>query len=64
MMFGATMMGWGKYVVMGSAFLFGLGTLFLIYGVSRRRGITSETVILCGVCLMYLFLALSSLALP
>jgi iron complex transport system permease protein len=60
MMFGATMMGWGKYVVIGSAFLFGLGTLFLIYGVSRRRGITSETVILCGVCLMYLFLALSS----
>jgi iron complex transport system permease protein len=60
MMFGASMMGWGKYMVMGSAFLFGLGALFLIYGISQRRGITSETVILCGVCLMYLFLALSS----
>jgi iron complex transport system permease protein len=54
------MVGGGKYVVIGSAFLFGLGALLLIYGISRRRGTTPETVILCGICLMYLFLALSS----
>jgi len=60
MVCGATMAGGDRYVVIASAFLFGLGALVLIYGISRRRGATPEMVILCGIALMYLFLALSS----
>ena len=50
------------FVKVGFAFFFGMLALFLIYGISKRRGMTSETVILCGICLMYLFLALTSVA--
>ena len=53
--------GVGMGLNVGFAFFFGMLALFLIYGISKRRGMTSETVILCGICLMYLFLALTSL---
>ncbi|VUT25208.1 MAG: Cobalamin import system permease protein BtuC [Candidatus Methanolliviera sp. GoM_oil] len=54
--------GVGMGLNVGFAFFFGMLALFLIYGISKRRGMTPETVILCGICLMYLFLALTSVA--
>ncbi|VUT24591.1 MAG: Cobalamin import system permease protein BtuC [Candidatus Methanolliviera sp. GoM_asphalt] len=54
--------GAGMGLNVGFAFFFGMLALFLIYGISKRRGMTPETVILCGICLMYLFLALTSVA--
>jgi len=58
---GASLETGSKYLAVGVAFLFGLSTLLLIYAVSRHRGTTPETVILCGVCLMYLFLTMTTL---
>jgi len=54
--------GVGMGLNIGIAFLFGMLALSLMYGLSKRRGMTSETVILCGICLMYLFLAMASVA--
>jgi len=53
--------GVGMGLNVGFAFFFGMLALFLMYGISKRRGMTSETVILCGICLMYLFLVMTSL---
>jgi len=58
----ATLFGVGIWLNIGVAFLFGMIALSLIYMVSRRRGMTPETIILCGICLMYLFLVLTSMA--
>ncbi|BDC36630.1 FecCD family ABC transporter permease [Candidatus Methanoliparum sp. LAM-1] len=44
------------------AFFFGMVALLLIYLIAKRREMSSETVILCGICLMYLFLILASVA--
>ena len=60
MLLGADMVDNGKFIVMASAFLFGIGALLLIYGISRRRGASPETVILCGIALMYMFMAMTS----
>lgn len=60
MLFGAEMAGSGKFAVIASAFVFGLGALLLIYALSRRRGASPETVILCGIALMYMFMAMTS----
>lgn len=60
MLLGAEMAGSGKFAAIASAFLFGLGALLLIYAISRRRGASVETVILCGIALMYMFMAMSS----
>jgi iron complex transport system permease protein len=57
---GISLVGWGRYGVIGIAFLFGLGALFLIQLILRRRKIIPETMLLWGVALMYLFLALAS----
>jgi len=40
-----------------SAFTFGIGSVFLIYAISLRRGSTSATLILAGVVLGYIFQA-------
>ncbi len=53
-------MGWGKYLVVTNAFLFALCACFLVYGLARFRGITSETMILAGIATMYLFSASTS----
>ncbi|NPV52707.1 MAG: iron ABC transporter permease [Firmicutes bacterium] len=47
----------GPYVIVGSAFVFGLITMFLIYGVARLKGGGPETLILAGVAIGYLFSA-------
>ncbi|BDC36550.1 MAG: iron ABC transporter permease [Candidatus Methanoliparum thermophilum] len=57
----ATAFGVGMGLNVGFAFLFGMLALFLIYRISKQRGMTSETMILCGICLMYLFLVMASL---
>lgn len=57
---GVSLVGWGKYGAIGMAFLFGLGALFLIRLILRRREVTAEAMLLWGIALMYLFLALAS----
>lgn len=47
----------GPYMIVGSAFIFGLITMFLIYGVARLKGGSPETLILAGVAIGYLFSA-------
>ncbi|MDD3934225.1 MAG: iron ABC transporter permease [Methanoculleus sp.] len=51
----------GEYLVIGNAFLFTLLAAFAIYGMARYRGIGSETMVLAGIALMYLFSAVTSL---
>ena len=60
MFFGAAIAGSGKFAIIVTGFLFGLGALFLIYAISQRRGASPETVILCGIALMYMFMAMTS----
>jgi iron complex transport system permease protein len=51
----------GGYLVVGNAFIFSLIAMFLVYGIARLRSINTETVILAGVAVGYLFSALLSL---
>ncbi|WP_292365559.1 MULTISPECIES: FecCD family ABC transporter permease [unclassified Methanoculleus] len=51
----------GEYLVIGNAFLFSLLAALAIYGMARYRGIGSETMVLAGIALMYLFSAVTSL---
>jgi iron complex transport system permease protein len=53
--------GFGEYLVIVNAFIFSLLALVIVYGVARIRGITTETVILAGVAISFLFSALISL---
>lgn len=57
---GAGLAGSGRYLVIMNAFLFGLLTAFLVYGIARIRGVTAETLILAGIALMFLFSGLTS----
>ncbi len=45
------------YVIVISAFAFGLLSMFLIYGISRMRGTSQATLILAGVVIGYIFQA-------
>jgi iron complex transport system permease protein len=51
----------GKYLIIGNAFIFALLSAWLCYGIARLRGVTSETLILSGIALMYLFSASTSM---
>jgi iron complex transport system permease protein len=53
--------GFGGYLVIVNAFLFSLLAMVIVYGIARIRGITTETVILAGVAISFLFSALISL---
>ena len=53
--------GFGGYLVIVNAFLFSLLAMVIVYGVARLRGITTETVILAGVAISFLFSALLAL---
>jgi len=57
---GAGVVG-GDYLIIGNAFLFALLAAFSIYGMARYRGVGSETMVLAGIALMYLFSAVTSL---
>ena len=59
--FGAGMVGSGKYLVITNAFAFALLASFLVYGLARIRGMRPETLILSGIALMYFFSAATSL---
>ena len=45
------------YVMIGNAFVFGLLTMLIIYGIASLKGAAPETLILAGVALGYLFSA-------
>jgi iron complex transport system permease protein len=49
----------GKYLIIANAFVFALCSSFIIYGLSRYKGSTPETMILAGIALMYLFSAMT-----
>ena len=51
----------GGYLVIVNAFIFSLLAMVIVYGIARIRGMTSETVILVGVAVGFLFSALLSL---
>jgi iron complex transport system permease protein len=50
----------GEWLVVGNAFVFALLASLAVYGLARYRGITTETMILAGIAIMYLFSALTS----
>ena len=51
----------GGYLVIGNAFFFCLIAMIIVYSIARLRGMSSETVILAGVAVGFLFSALLSL---
>jgi len=51
----------GEYLIIGNAFVFTLLASAAVYGLARYKGITSETMILAGIAIMYLFSAMTSL---
>jgi iron complex transport system permease protein len=52
--------GLAREVVAGTSFGFAMFTSLLIYGVARLKSATSETLILAGVAIMFLFSSLTS----
>ena len=44
---------WGKYMVVANAFVFAMGASFVVYLVSKMRSVTSETMILTGIAIMF-----------
>lgn len=48
-------------LISGNAFLFALGTSFLLYAIASLRGVSSESMILVGIALMFGFNALLGL---
>ncbi len=51
----------GGYLVVGNAFIFCMLAMIVVYCIARVRGMSSETVILAGVAVGFLFSALLSL---
>lgn len=52
---------YSEYLIAGNAFFFALLSSFLILGIARLKGFTTETMILAGIAIMFLFSSLSSL---
>ena len=50
----------GEYLIIANAFIFTLLASFTVYGLARYKGVTSETMILAGIAIMYLFSAMTS----
>jgi iron complex transport system permease protein len=53
--------GYGQYLIIVNAFVFSMLAMLMVYGIARLRGVTTETVILAGVAVGYLFSAMLSL---
>jgi iron complex transport system permease protein len=53
--------GVGWYLIIVNAFIFSWLAMVMVYGIARLRGVTTETIILAGVAIGYLFSALLSL---
>ena len=49
----------GQYLIVANAFIFAVLSSLIIYGLSRVKGATPETMILAGIALMYLFSAMT-----
>ena len=58
---GVGVFGAGRYIIVINAFFFSLLTMAIVYGISRMRGTSVETLILAGVAMGYLFSAAISL---
>jgi iron complex transport system permease protein len=58
---GVSIVSFGGYLVIGNAFIFCFIAMIMVYMIARIRGMTSETVILAGVAVGFLFSALLSL---
>jgi len=58
---GVSIVSFGGYLVIGNAFIFCLIAMIMVYMIARIRGMSSETVILAGVAVGFLFSALLSL---
>jgi iron complex transport system permease protein len=52
---------YNQYLIAGNAFFFALLSSFLILGIAKLKGSTTETMILAGIAIMFLFSSLSSL---
>ena len=52
---------YGGYIVIINAFIFSMFAMLLVYGIARLRGLSTETIILAGVAIGYLFSALLAL---
>ena len=50
----------GRYLIVSNAFLFALAAFILVFLLARLRGMSSETLILSGIAVMYLFSSLTS----
>lgn len=50
-----------EYIIPINAFIMAMLTSLAIYGLSLRRGVTSETIVLLGIALVFIFNALMSL---
>ena len=50
----------GGSIIAANAFIFTLIAAAMVYGLARFRGISSETMIMAGIAIMYLFSALTS----
>ena len=50
----------GSYLVIANAFLFAMAATFVVYGIAKIRGISTETLVLAGIAVMYLFSAATS----
>ena len=59
-MFGVGFTTSGTYLIVLNAFIFALACASLVYGISWIRGTTTETMILAGIALTYLFSALTA----
>ncbi len=57
---GAGVVHGGQLLIVSNAFIFALIAVMLVFFLSRLRGITTETIILSGIAVMYLFSALTS----
>ncbi|MEM2866078.1 MAG: iron ABC transporter permease [Candidatus Hadarchaeales archaeon] len=51
----------GEYLVVVNAFCFALLSTLLVWGLSVRKGMSSESIILAGIAVMYLFSSLTSI---
>ncbi|MCL2173009.1 MAG: iron ABC transporter permease [Candidatus Bathyarchaeota archaeon] len=59
--FGVSIATFAGYLVIGNAFIFCLIAMVIVYSIARIRGMSSESVILAGVAVGFLFSALLSL---
>lgn len=51
----------GKFLIIGNAFIFGLLSMALVYGIATLKGARAGTLILAGIAISYLFSALIAL---